>query len=511
MIDTVIIRLHDLNKYSYYIKCLDFNNKNGYSTNTGKLDKDEAAELRRQNATEKEIIDFMQKKETGEFLIKTQVAKQMNTSSHYQFTYLINYTKDFIEFNFSIPKYKYGTNILMFIEHENDRDFKFYQSAELEYNIENCYNLFISFLHKFFHDEFILCKPVDWKDVEIFRIDVCFNQLFRSREDALRYLEYQRSITKKYARNEDGVMRDYNTALMYVTKMFSAKIYHKGTEYQKNDLKQHLRINEQKGKEYFKTDKFQAFSNKMLRYELTIRNGLINYLHKHNIFRKNCKFFKSDYRTYMIVENAQQKNIRLSKKIGSLPDDQKEQYLREHPYEKIPKDFKQIHKSVTKLITRRRYFKIEVDELSYDFNRKTIPFNSDDVKFCPNVLKLCLKKLVEFIKEYQIKELPAEEIVRQHIEYYNTLNSIKLRSSEMLRFYSHLLKHGSFKDAAKYLELSRATLYRYKQKFKKIGITDKSLKLKETTYTIPLPTMDLKEYHSTIIYDNQLLRGININ
>ncbi len=510
MIDTVIIRLHDLNKYEHHIKCLNIYNDNGYSTNTGKIDKKEAAELRKKNASDKEIIDFMQKKETGEFLIKTQVAKQMNASNHYQFAYFINYTKDFLEFNFSIPKYKYGTNILMFIEHENDRDFKFYQSQDLEYNIQNCYNLFIAFLEKFFHDEFIICKSVDWRDVEIFRIDVCFNQLFMTKEEALRYLDYQKKITKKYARNEDGVMRDYATALMYTTKMFSAKIYHKGTEYQKNDLKEHLKLNERKGKEYFKTKRFQDFGDRMLRYELTIRNGLINYLHKHNIFRKNCKYFKADYRDYMNVENALQKNIRLAKKIGTLPDKEREAYLLRHPYQKISREFRQIHKSVTKLITRRRYFKIEVDEMSYDFNRKSIPFNSDDAKFCSNLLKLCLDKLFEFIKEYQIKELPDEEIVKQQIGYYNQLNSIKLPTSEMIRFYLQLLKHGSFKDAAKYFELSRATIYRYKERFKKIGITERSLKLAESTYSIPNAPMNLRDYHTAIIYDNQLLRGINI-
>jgi len=290
---------------------------------------------------------------------------------------------------------------------------------------------------------------------------------------------------------------------MYTTKLFSAKIYHKGTEYQKNDLKEHLKFNEKKGKEYFKTSKFQAFGDKMLRYELTIRNGMINYLHKHNIFRKNCKYFKADYRDFMTVENALQKNARLSKKIGSLPDSDKDKYLSQHPYE--------IHKSVTKLITRRRYFKIEVDELSTEYNRKSIPFNSDDAKFCSKLLKLCLEKLLKFINEYQIKELPDEEIVKQQIQYFNNIHSIKLPAPEMLRFYGQLLKHGSFKDTAKYFELSRATLYRYKHRFKKIGITDKSLKLTETTYSIPFAPIDLKEYHSTIIYDNQLLRGININ
>jgi hypothetical protein len=35
---------------------------------------------------------------------------------------------------------------------------------------------------------------------------------------------------------------------MYVTKRYSAKIYHKGSEYEKNDRKEHERINLEKAK-----------------------------------------------------------------------------------------------------------------------------------------------------------------------------------------------------------------------------------------------------------------------
>jgi hypothetical protein len=52
-------------------------------------------------------------------------------------------------------------------------------------------------------------------------------------------------------------LREYSTSLMYVTKRYSAKIYHKGSEYEKNDLKEHLKINKEKGQEYFKTKSFQ--------------------------------------------------------------------------------------------------------------------------------------------------------------------------------------------------------------------------------------------------------------
>src|SRR5205085_12548093 len=137
-------------------------------------------------------------------------------------------------------------------------------------NINESYDLLISFLRKFFHWEFMMCT-VQFTDVEINRIDVCFNQVFKSKDDALLYLEYQKRLKKKYARDENGVMRGYETSLMYVTSRYSAKIYHKGTEYEKHDKKEHLKYNKEKATQYFKTEKLQAIADRVLRYELTLR------------------------------------------------------------------------------------------------------------------------------------------------------------------------------------------------------------------------------------------------
>jgi hypothetical protein len=433
----------------------------------------------------------------------------MNASYHYSFAYFINYTKDFIECNFSIPKYKFGSNVLMFVEHWNDRDFKYYEASTMEYNLNKSFTLLETFLKNFLRNEFIL-NTIDLKDVEIHRIDVCFNQLFHSREEALLYLEYQKKIKKKYARDEDGVMRDYATSLMYVTKRYSAKIYHKGTEYEKNDLKEHERINQEKGKQYFNTKKFKEFSDKMLRYELTIRNGMLNYLHKHSLFRTKCSWHNSAYKTYLMVENAMQKNERISKKIGSLSIEEKEGYALAHPYEKIGRDSRNIYKEMCKLLTRRRYFVLEGDLDTAQYNSQTVTFQCDNVTFSKGLLKLCLEKLLEFIGDFKVEELQEKEAVKRLIDNYNTRHKGNLPKAEMMHFYHHLLNCGSFKDAAKFTEFSRATLFRYKERFKKIGITDKFIKPVDKISGIPEAKIDFQRYHSTILYDNDLLRGINI-
>jgi hypothetical protein len=313
-------------------------------------------------------------------------------------------------------------------------------------------------------------------------------------------LEYQKRLKKKYARDEDGVMRDYTTSLMYTTKRYSAKIYHKGSEYEKNDLKQHYKINREKGHEYFKTKDFQNLADKTLRYELTIRNTMLNYLHKKHLFRVNCPQHRIAYSNYEMVENAKQRNDRISKKVGTLEISEKEAYLKENPYEKISQDSRRVHKYISSLITKRTYFMLTIQEEAKIYNRMTVNNNANTALFFKGLLTLCLNKLFEFIGEFQIKELPEEENVRKQIELYNSMNKAKLPTAEMVRFYDRLKESGSFKETAKFYGYSRASLYRYKAWFKKVGITDSNV-LPLSEVKVPDAPIDFRNYHSVVTYN----------
>ncbi len=284
-----------------------------------------------------------------------------------------------------------------------------------------------------------------------------------------------------------------------------------GAEYEKNDIKQHEKINEEKGYQYFKTAKFQAFADRILRYELTIRNNYLNYLHKHNIFRKDCPLFKKGLAAYMKVESANQKNDRISKIIGKLSSVEKIKYSLLNPYEKIDRWERSVHKEMMKLYTRRRYFTMEIDPLSELYNIKTIEQGSDKALFSDGLLTLCLNRLVEFINEFQIYELPDEERVKCLIDSYNSIHRVKLPRTEMIQFYEHLMKYGSFKDTFKLFQTPKTSRYRYTGRFKKIGITENSIKPIDSMFSIPKTTLDFKEYHSFLFYDDSLTRGIRIN
>jgi Phage replication protein CRI len=511
MVDTIVIRLHNLRKYTQVVKSLNLYNNNGFTNTIGKMSMEEFLEfIKTKEKIASEKVDLFQDKRTGNFILKSQVGKQLNSSHHYSFAYYINFVRDFIEFNFSIPKYQFGTNILMFIEHDNDKEFQMFSGTTLEHNIKKSFSLFSKFIPNFFKREFVFCN-IDLKDLEINRIDFCYNQVFNSREEALLYLEYQKKRKKKHARNEDGVMRDYTTSLMYKTRRYSAKIYHKGTEYEVHDKKEHIKYNIEKGKEYFKTDAFQNFSDRILRYELTFRSNYLNYLHKRHIFRKTCNIWKLLYKGFLMYEFIQEYNDNLSRKIAKINDKKlREEYLIKHPYKRTTQNEKNSHKIVSETIGKSRRFMIETDIESQLFNFKSVPGENYFVLFSRDLYNLCLKKLIEFINEYQIKELPPLEIVRNKIQEYNKIHKTKLPLAEMTHFYRNLIKHGSFKDASKYSDYSKATRYRYIERFSLIGITEKSIKPIDRYYGIPNAPLDFKRYHFTIMDKYHLLRGLKI-
>jgi hypothetical protein len=106
MVDTVILRLHDVVKYETLSRNMDTQNCVGITTATGKVDKAEISKLHSEGIRDsKEVIDILRRNHSGEFILKTKFAKKVNASNHYTIAYSVNYTANYIEFNFSIPKY----------------------------------------------------------------------------------------------------------------------------------------------------------------------------------------------------------------------------------------------------------------------------------------------------------------------------------------------------------------------------------------------------------------------
>jgi len=344
MIDTIIIRIHDLERHKALVRYINKENE-GYSSGLASISKEDYNSFK--NVRDPNfLLELLRLHKKGKFLIRRKFQKRLNNSGNYFLSVVINNERDFLEFNFSIPKYLFGTNVLMHVPHFNDRSFAFYKNKELKYCLDQAYDRLFMFLKYFFDSELSFIDTIDYSKVEVNRIDLCFNQVFLSKRDALKYLEYQKEIRKKHSRKDGNSFRDYETSLMYITGRYSLKVYHKGSEYIKHDMKEHLRINKERGEEYFNINVIQEFADKMLRYEITIRNKLLSYIFKNKVFRKNCPFHKSNYKIYKEVEMQQKSNERILANMSRFKSDRvRENYIKANPIFKISAENKAIHKT----------------------------------------------------------------------------------------------------------------------------------------------------------------------
>ena len=504
MVDTIVMRVHDLRKHDALVNEIKTNFKKGTTKNTAYLTPEETESIKiSETIDNKDFIDYYWNPKTGTHLIHYSSQEKLNNSGHYLLNAFVNYDRDFVEFNFSVPKYIHGTNVLMFCEHIWNKNFNYFNNSSLDFNLKKIYDRLLNFIINFFNLEFIGKDIVDFSLVEINRIDLSFNQVFDNKKFALDYLEYQKKIRKKHLRADSNSYRAWDTSLMYSTKRFSFKIYHKGTEYKKHDRKEHEKINNIKGREYFNINELQSFSDKMLRYEVTFRDSMLSYLFNHKIFRNKCPQHKANYKIYKKVEEIKAKNDLIASTTNSFPlNILREAYINKHPYLPIDKADDVVHIKMSRLLNRKRQFRLKTNKYVEEFNSTTTINSCFEPRalFSKALLLECSKFFKSQIKCFQVTIKPPESVVRERIEKYNADHFNKLPLNEMLKFFG-LLKNSSFEELMKTGPYSRATFYRYKNRFEKIGLSQNNI--------MPIdyinPIVDLGMYHHQIIYGKNLI------
>lgn len=275
MVDSITLELHDLKlheKCVNILRCVE----GGFT----KYDGNDKLKRFRVGTLDREVTQFHDSWKEKERLIYKPVYQP---SSHYKVIFMINPHKDCITFTFSIPKYFYSHNIAQAICNVNEVNEFSASNFDVSTQIELGYNRLIRYINQFFLNEFPTCK-IHWENLELRRLDFCFNQIFKTKSMALEYLELQRTIRKKHMRDDSTKSNNYKTAIFYFNDSYSVKIYHKGSEFSKNDRKELDRINSF-GKMSFDTEYLQSFSDRILRYEVTIRPKYMAYLFNQHVFR----------------------------------------------------------------------------------------------------------------------------------------------------------------------------------------------------------------------------------
>ncbi|WP_034039756.1 hypothetical protein [Wocania ichthyoenteri] len=279
----------------------------------------------------------------------------------------INHNGGFIDFNLSIPKYLYEHSLAEFIPQPLSKTYFNAGTFNLEL-IKNqrkiIYKRLMKFIDRFLNDMaqlFRLEVIPNKKYIEIRRIDLCYNQYFESKTDALNYLEHLKKIAKKKALKSNKDLDTYKTSITYFKARGSYfKIYHKGSEYvgtEHGDYKKHadynknyidyylrkndvfekyqfktqykdlcLKLFDDKLKDNpihvqknikddvnttakilkkiqpFKTDFLKAEMDKVLRYEMSFSGAFFSYQYKTHVFR-NKKFKMKNQNGYFKEHN----------------------------------------------------------------------------------------------------------------------------------------------------------------------------------------------------------------
>lgn len=483
MLDTITLRLHDLQKNHQFVNAL-------LRYDTGTL-VSESQINRKENQTFLNIkyLDFLNEQKTMIIYKGTFY----EPSSNYNLTYFINSKNDYIEFSFSIPKFLYGHNIAQFVPHANESRYNFikYKNDLFEGNVRDVYKRLTVFIESFFNWLYPSCfsmNVISRTDIEINRLDFCFNQFFDTKEDALKYLQYQKRLKKNFTRENNKGAQTYETSIFYNTDRYSVKIYHKGTEYQKKDKKQHEKINNEarvKGERSpFNIAELSNVADKILRYELTTRKTFMSYLYRTKIYLVNDKFWILYKKNYLLMRSINQKFENACKK----KDETKIALILKLKYkqDKFIRQSADVYEKVTNKdvrffmnIKRNHFLMNQSFEESINLRTKNLT-NIDFVKFDFEIFNLLYLKFKEFYFDFQIQEKVFLNDFVNRVKSYNEkqsyikkhvpeLKAKKINASGLNQFVL-LLETYTMDEIRSMSIFSERTFFYYKSKLKKLEL-----------------------------------------
>ncbi len=442
------------------------------------------------------ITEYYQNRNIIRFVdAKQTVDKKMSISGNYRIKsstpdihYSINENGSFIDFEFSIPKYLFGHNLALFVPQVHSMTYakEQFNLNDWKRQVDLIYSRLLKFVEKFFTDLlffFELDTYPDMNYVEVRRIDLCYNQWFENKQDALIYLENQKKLKNEKNYKSKKETKNFGTTYALSTSFGSYfKIYHKGTEYSKSDgdLKKHMAINkeyldkicnaiktkavksvnesvlfnnkdllinifEQYGKgepillddvkkhELSKASKFLKENmpydvvflknemDKVLRYEVSLYGDFFKYAYKNKVFRRKDRMHQYFMEIYRNVKaNDKSKNPNRPR----LTKDDLRDYKMMHGY---------LNRSVGLLLNNNAVISMFEKNSSTDFDKqtgrykisssiykKTLLANKDVGLFSEYFLKLCFKHFVDLIKKHQIQKLSLFEDLSAKIAQYNS-------------------------------------------------------------------------------------------
>jgi hypothetical protein len=498
MIDTIVLRIHNISQYPGIVdKLMDLNE--GQST----FDISNAHEKRK----------FVQLKQveygdTGKLF--TFYRNKVLTSSHYYLGYYVNLGKDYIELNFSIPKYLYGTNIMQFVPHSWEEGFR----EEFDWDMKSIKQTFdrLMFFITDFLEEWSIGLEIADNDIEINRIDICYNQVFDTKDHALKYLDLQKRIRKRFVRKKSNESKSFETSIFLKTEKYSAKIYHKGSEYEsKNgELSHHRKINGKEDRTIFQVDNeydeegtllkegLRSIADRMLRYEITFRNSHLSYIFRRKMFAVGCPILsglKADYKRVKSILDKCNREASKDKKayLDYLDPRVKKKAISKYldEYKKLPQPKKTNHEIYESIINQRVSFRLEIDQETIEDNKTLSNLKLDKsgrpivpkrTVFDDRVFNYLVREFMDFMEQFKINSKEKFNNYQQKIldynskiEQWNYFNPDKKKqriSESRVNKVLLLLQHHTIDELVDLKVISRRTKYNFLKDLERLEINN---------------------------------------
>ncbi len=502
MIDTVEFRVHDLKKHLRVVQWLD-----RQMTRTGKTI----------SKVEDDEVWTVEQKVNFRTLIKYHDTGNEHTvahfnelrSDHYSIAYKIDYIRDFVSFNVSVPKYIFGTNILLYNRPPQDKNYSYVHHSTIERNLHEAYKRLFRFFNRFFTVQFGEIE-IDWKDVEINRIDICYNQMFDSKESAFDYLNQLRKLKKKYARNSTNYSRDWKTSIVYKTERYSFKVYHKGTEFAKNDARKLREVNDA-GKGRFDVDYYQKFADRILRYELTFRNSQLSYLYMNHLFRPDCYIWKEGVKFWKTAKAKKADKENYMAYRAGLETHEK------HAIDYVNSMINKVKKFYLEGNPKSERFDLETDEgkfLAYPVKKER--FNQAAL-FSPELFALLGKQFTTLLSEFKLSVHQTSHDVLARLKIHNDdidrnrdqLERMKIPTGDPLykgvgrkiseskiKMLLRLLESETFEEIEESNYFEAKTWYNHRTDLKKLGVTQNA-----QLSLVTRADMDLRAYNTELTFN----------
>jgi hypothetical protein len=464
----------------------------------------------------------------------------------------INYTwdkiNDKISFEFSIPKAIYGTNIFQFVNHRLDvfTPFCLSESVVIKNQIKKTHRRLVHFIQKFLLHQCLYhvvterqyrtkkmqdsqIHLISMQDIEVSRLDFCFNRIFLSKKDCLDYLDLLKSVHKKGQR--DGVNKSkfgYDTSIYLVGRYYTLKIYHKGSEFNhirngESDKKGLMDINKKKSYAKYNINELQIFADRTLRYEVEYKKQGMNYIYKRNIYKAKDSEYKKIKKLALKYDAIQAKIDRLVE-VKKYPA-KLNLYLIKLGYQTYNEAMKMLLQDLHKYSREKEFYKKsqtqssdfclditehEADAAEFVLDDELENYHRKGFTFCKNALfsTILVQYLglhfLKFVNEFTLKTLNesllGSEIIIKTIERRNIeLKSKGLKGINLspgFKEFIRLLDSKSMDEIKESKIYERTTLYRYKSHLATIGYVRQSLMER----TIPFGP-DFAEYYMYVNTD----------